>query len=268
MAPPRAEIGDSQPGSAAHPLDLLPQLRHGAGVEDLQLESRHAVEDRPSPEFHDDGERRDLPHHDLRPRTLEGQLVLPVANLEVVVRQPQRLEPLHELRREHLPLAVEGVAAQPGALAAGQRQRADVIKLLAQLSLVNELCEADAVVAVDQAEGDRRVRRAAQDRLAHQQLVEVGIDERADDRVDLPLVDPNPGGDVDHGSLRPVAPRRGRRVCGRRGPASWRSRRRRGRFGRGRRPGGREGFSHPPRWRDPQVRHFFQTLRVCSVASC
>ena len=38
----------------------------------------------------------------------------------------------------------------------------------------------------------------AEHRLAHQQLVEIRVDERADDRVDLPFVVPDAGGDIDH----------------------------------------------------------------------
>ena len=44
-----------------------------------------------------------------------------------------------------------------------------------------------------------RVAMAAEDRLRHQQLVEVRIQHRADDRVDLPGVVVDAGGDVGHG---------------------------------------------------------------------
>ena len=39
----------------------------------------------------------------------------------------------------------------------------------------------------------------AEHRLAHQELVEIRIDERPHDRVDLPFVVPDAGGDIDHG---------------------------------------------------------------------
>jgi hypothetical protein len=45
-----------------------------------------------------------------------------------------------------------------------------------------------------------RVRIVAKHRLAHQQLVEIGVDQRPHDRVDLPLVVVDTGGDVDHGA--------------------------------------------------------------------
>ena len=51
------------------------------------------------------------------------------------------------------------------------------------------------------AEGHLGVGLVAENRLAHQQLVEIGVDQRADDRVDLPVVIVDAGGDVDHGGL-------------------------------------------------------------------
>jgi hypothetical protein len=48
------------------------------------------------------------------------------------------------------------------------------------------------------AEGDLHVAVALPDRLRHEQLVEIGVDHRADDRIDLPSVIVDAGGDVDH----------------------------------------------------------------------
>jgi hypothetical protein len=133
---------------------------------------------------------------------VEGELVLPLALLELVLREAELLEPVHELRREHLALAVEGVAAQEGRLAAREPERADVVELLAQLALVDDLGEADARGAVLDAEGDLDVAMAAEDRLRHQELVEIGVDHRPHDRVDLPGVIVDPRRDVDHRRLR------------------------------------------------------------------
>ena len=54
--------------------------------------------------------------------------------------------------------------------------------------------------AVDQAELDGDVAVAAEHRLQHQELVEVGVEQRADDRVDPPVVVVDAGGDVGHGA--------------------------------------------------------------------
>jgi hypothetical protein len=105
-------------------------------------------------QLHQDGEGGDFPQHDLGPFALEGQLVLVAHAFEVVGRKLQRLEPVHELGREHLPLAVEGVAAHPGAFAAAQAQGADMVELFAQFALVDQVGQRNALGAVDERKGD------------------------------------------------------------------------------------------------------------------
>jgi hypothetical protein len=51
---------------------------------------------------------------------------------------------------------------------------------------------------VDQAEGDIGIGFVAKYRLAHQQFVKIGVDQRPNNRVYLPLVIIDAGGDVDH----------------------------------------------------------------------
>jgi hypothetical protein len=139
-----AEIGDAQVGDLLEALDLFPELRHGAGVEDLKLEPAHVAQHGAAAQLHQDGERGDFPQHDLGPGAFEGQLVLIADAFEVVGRQLQRLEPVHEFGREHLALAVEGVAAHPGAFAPAEAERADMVQLLAQFALVDQVGERDA----------------------------------------------------------------------------------------------------------------------------
>src|SRR6185295_15814580 len=100
---------------------------------------------------------------------------------------------------EHLALAVEHVAAQEGRFPPAERQGADVIELLLELSDVDQLRELDGSGAVENPERDLRVAVAAEDRLAHQQLVEIRIEHRAHDRIDLPVVVLDAGGDIGHG---------------------------------------------------------------------
>ena len=68
-----------------------------------------------------------------------------------------------------------------------------MVELLAQFHLVDLVGEADAQVAIDQREGRLHVRVQPLDHLQHQQLVEVGIEQAADDRIELPgvVVDPS-----------------------------------------------------------------------------
>ncbi len=76
-----------------------------------------------------------------------------------------------------------------------------MIELLAQRALVDEVAEAYPLRAVDDAEGDLRVLVAPEDRLRHQELVEIRVEHGAHDRIDAPLVVIDAGGDVGHGLL-------------------------------------------------------------------
>jgi|GEM_PF-5357657 len=198
MAAARAEIGNLQAGQGLEALHLLPHPRHGTGIEHLQLELAHGGEHSARAQLVQDGERRNFPEGRLQPRPVELKLVLAVADPEVIGWQLEALEPFDELRREHLPLAVEHVAAQPGRFAPSQPQASGVVELLAQGALLDEVREADILRAVEDREGDARVAMAPEDRLRHQQLVEIRVEQGADDRIDLPLVIVDTCGDVRH----------------------------------------------------------------------
>ena len=91
-----------------------------------------------------------------------------------------------------------GAAGLMCALTAGQSQGSDVIQLFAQLAFVNQLCQTDGLCPVDQGKRDMRVWVITEHRLTHQQLVKVSVNQRPDDRVDLPFVVPDPRGDIGH----------------------------------------------------------------------
>ena len=202
VAPARAEVGDADTREQLEAPELLPHARHGPRIEHLQLELAEPLGDGSGVQLHQHGERRDLPHGGLDPGALEGELVLVAAALEVVGREAEAFEPGDEIGAEHLPLAVEHVAAQPGRLPSAERQRADVVELLFELADVDELRKLDRRCAVEDAEGDLGVAVPAENRLAHQQLVEVGVQHRAHDGIDLPVVVVDAGGDVGHGGCR------------------------------------------------------------------
>ena len=63
-----------------------------------------------------------------------------------------------------------------------------MVQLLPELRLVDEFGELDLAGPVDQLEDDFHLRRVPEYELAHQELVEIRIDQRTDDRVDLPVV--------------------------------------------------------------------------------
>ena len=147
----RRRVPKSASASVSRPrslFDLLPGAGHGTGIEHLKLElaQRSRVRTARERKFHEDGKRGYLPKHHLGPGALEGQFELPVAFFKVVGRKPQILEPFHEIGAEHLAFAVKGVAAQPGAFAARQRQRADVVELFAQFAFVDQFGKADRLL--------------------------------------------------------------------------------------------------------------------------
>ena len=73
-----------------------------------------------------------------------------------------------------------------------------MVKLFPELALVDDFGKTNGLRAVDEAEGHARVGMIPEHRLAHEQLVEVRVDQGTDNRVDLPLVVPDAGRDVDH----------------------------------------------------------------------
>src|SRR5215470_4039251 len=74
-----------------------------------------------------------------------------------------------------------------------------MVQLLLELTRVDEAGELDGSGAIENAEGDLDMAVAAEDRLRHQQLVEIGVEHRAHDGIDLPVMIVDAGGDVGHG---------------------------------------------------------------------
>ena len=139
MAAARAEVGDRQIRYLAQFFDLFPDTGHAAGVKDLQFEFAHPVQHRATAQFHQNRKGRNFPKHHLGPCALKCQLVLVAFALQMIGRQPQPFEPFHEIRAEHLALAVKRVAAQPSAFSPAEGKRTDVIKLLAQFAFVDQI---------------------------------------------------------------------------------------------------------------------------------
>ena len=203
MSASRAEIGDAQFGNFAQAGDLFPKFRHGAGIEHFNLEAPQPLQHHAAAHFHQHRQDRNFPQHHFGPIAFKAQFKLAVAFCQMVGRQAHALEPFHEIRAKHLTLAIKRVAAQPGAFPARQRQRADMVQLLAQFTFVDNLGQPDRIRPVDQAERDNSVGLVAENRLAHQKFVKIRVNQRPDDRVDLPFVVPHPRCDIDHFHLRP-----------------------------------------------------------------
>ena len=69
-----------------------------------------------------------------------------------------------------------------------QPQFAGRLKLLAQLVHVNELAEPHVRGAILKREGDAGGGKVLPDELEHEQLVEVGVEQGARDRIEFPVV--------------------------------------------------------------------------------
>ena len=142
----------------------------------------------------------------MRPRPVEGQLELAVDAVQFVGRQLEFAQPLDEVRREHPLLAVEAVARQPDQLLLGEAHAARMIELRAQFALVDHVGEPHRRGAVNQPEGGVDVAVQMADHLQHQQFVEIGIEQAADDRVEPPIVIPGARRDVGNGHGRSASP--------------------------------------------------------------
>ena len=115
---------------------------------------------------------------------------------QLVVGQPEVGEPVEEVGLEDLGRAVEAVTREPDHLLLGEAERSRMVELGPQLALVDLLGELHRRGAVDQREGRVDLGVEAPDHLQHQELVEIGVEQAPDDRIELPGVVVDPPGDV------------------------------------------------------------------------
>ena len=116
------------------------------------------------------------------------QFVLAVHLVQLIFGKTKRREPVDEVRRKHLGLAVERITGEPDQLLLAEADAAGVIELGAKLSLVDHLGKTHMPAAIDDRKGDALVRVEFPDHLQHQQLVEIGVEQAAHDRVEPPAV--------------------------------------------------------------------------------
>jgi hypothetical protein len=85
---------------------------------------------------------------------------------------------------------------EPDQLLLGKADGAGMIELGAQLALVDHLGEPDMPAAIDHRKGGVLGRVEFPDHLQHQELVEIGIEQAAHDRIEPPAMVVSPGRDV------------------------------------------------------------------------
>jgi hypothetical protein len=139
----------------------------------------------------------------LCPRPGEVQDKLVALPPQLVFRQAEVGEPGQEVRPEDLPLAIEGISGEPDQLLLGEPERTRVIELFAKRFFVDLPGKEHAAAPVDQTERGLDLRVESPDHLQHEKLVEVGVEQAADDRIELPAVVIDPLRDVDraHGDI-------------------------------------------------------------------
>src|ERR1700679_3777763 len=195
-----AEVADAERGHAAEALHFFPEARFGAGVEDVEVELAEVLHCGACLEFVDDGEGVDFPESCIGPEAFEAEGDLAVLHGKLVVGEAEVLvEPFEEFGLEDAALAVEGVAGEPDQLRLMEAEPAGVFELLAEFVEDDDVAEADCGGAVLECKAGARAGEMLPDELEHEDLVEVGIEERPGDWVELPVMVVRTAGDVnDH----------------------------------------------------------------------
>jgi hypothetical protein len=183
---------------AAQQLDLVPQPRLRARVEYVQLELAQLRQRRSRLQLADDSQRVDLPHRHRTPQPGEAQHKLPIVLRHLVIREPEvLLQPLQKLRLEDVPKTIERIARQPDQLRPAEAQAAHMLHLLDQRGRAHALGQPHAHGTIRHLAGDVHRRKVLPDELQHQQLVEVCVEQRPHDGVQLPVMIVRALGEVD-----------------------------------------------------------------------
>src|SRR5260370_9447758 len=124
------------------------------------------------------------------------QFILAVHLVQLIFGKAEGGEPVDEVWRKHLGLAVERVTGEPYQFLLGEADTAGVIELGAQLALVDDFGEPHMARAIDDGKSDPLVRVEFPNHLLHQQLVKIGIEQAAHDRVEPPAVIVSPRCDI------------------------------------------------------------------------
>src|SRR6185437_16112904 len=97
-------------------------------------------------------------------------------------------QPLEKRRRENSAFAIERVACQPDQLGFAEAEFSDCIQLLAQPVHTDDVTQPHGRGAIEQREGNVKMREIFPDELEHQKLVEVGIEQRTRDGIEFPVM--------------------------------------------------------------------------------
>lgn len=192
--------------AAARP---FPHLGLGPRIKHIEREEAQRAHRGTGAQFVDDRECRDFPERRFHPFAVESQFVLAVTLRKFVFRQLVGRQPVQKFRLEDLLAAIKRVTREPDHLLLRQTHRAGMVELFAQRAFVDLLRQLDAGRTVDQRKGGVHIRIELPDHLQHQELVEIRVDQTADDRVEFPGVVINPARDIGLGHACPCPGRSG-----------------------------------------------------------
>ena len=97
-------------------------------------------------------------------------------------------QPFEESGLEDAAAAVEGVAGEPDEFGLVEAEAASFFELLAEFVDGNDVSKANGGAAVEEGEGGLGVWEVFPDELEHEEFIEVGVEERARDGVEFPVV--------------------------------------------------------------------------------
>src|SRR5271154_1961491 len=129
-----------------------------------------------------------------------------VFDRELIVRQPEvAFQPFQKGRFKNSAAAIERVAGQPDEFGSLKADVSSVIELRDEL-FVGEGIHGTAGRTVEERELHPRLRVMLPDKLQHQQLVEISVEQGPGDRVEFPVVVVRPLGEIhDHAELSSYA---------------------------------------------------------------
>src|ERR1700691_751546 len=111
-----------------------------------------------------------------------------VFHRELVVRQAEiAFQPFEEGRFKNSTAAIEGVTGEPDQFRPAEADASRVIELLDEF-FMGEGVDGTAGRAIEKRELHMRFRETLPDKLQHQQLIEISVEQRAGDRVEFPVV--------------------------------------------------------------------------------
>ncbi len=199
MPPTRAEVAYAEPRNTAQPLHLLPKPGLGAGVENVQFKLAQLLQVRPRLQLVDGCKRIDLPKRRLGPQPVKTKRQLTIFDRQFKIRQTKiPLQPLKKCRLENASAPIKRITRKPDQLRLVEPQPPRLFQLFPQLVHTDQIAQAHGSGAIEQRERGLCLGEILPDKLQHEQLVEIRIEEGPRNRIQLPVVVMRAPGNIDN----------------------------------------------------------------------